>query len=109
MEKKKESKPMHQVYTASDFQILKKANWLYYARYQRLYEDFARKFINEQQIPVPSCSIASINGLIGKNIDWNYDWCMPFVVDTGYVKGTAIGIPELTKQVVESGNLSLPA
>lgn len=87
----------------------KVADWLYEVEYDFSDYDYAYKYLKERYGEIEpnfACSAVYKNGLFGKNYDWLYSDIVDFVVHSsgnGYKSiGVAGGIPQLTKDFVES-------
>lgn len=99
--------------STSIFEYIKKIEtWLYEVSFLNSDYDFAYNYMNNRymEIPMGACSLVYKNGLIGANLDLPYSNCEDFIVRSsgnGYTSiGAAGGIPQLSKEFVESGKVT---
>lgn len=91
--------------------LKRRTDFLYDVHYSELDYDYAKEYMrnNFKDVNPSGCSAVFSNGLLGKNLDWYYDWTVQFAVmikpSLGrYASiGVAGGIKSLTVESVKNG------
>lgn len=90
--------------------LTKYSNFLYRLDYKNLDYAFGKKFIEEKFKPsIAGCSSVRNGNLIGRNLDWYYNWEADVVINVEHTEdhykstGVVSSISDITKTFMESG------
>lgn len=81
------------------------SDWLYYLEYSFLDYEYAKRYMEERYIPLPSaCSVIREGDTIYRNLDFIYDNSRSVVVNTPKFTGIVSGVSKVTKELLEKNS-----